>query len=155
MTTHIRQSEVSAVVWPWRESGPASCADDASARRRSAVAESAVGYCIGLLMLLVFKKRPIAMVVFSVASLVLIGGLFVPPLYRGMQKLGHWLARVVGTGITWVLLAPFFYVCFTTARLLLIVARKDPLHRKPDPGVSTYWDPHRSIAGSDRYTRQY
>ena len=89
MTESPNHLSVSATVWPWREKEAAGkTGDPVAARRKRATVEAAVACCVGLLLLFVLKKPHIAAVVFSIAGLVLVGGLFVEPIYRGFKKLG-------------------------------------------------------------------
>lgn len=150
------ESQVSAVIWPWRakKMGKDHGAEVAS-RRKRAMVESLVAYGVGFFLLFGLQHPRIAAVVFGIATLSLIGGLFVEPLYRAFRKLGHCLALGVGVGMTWLLLAPFFYVCFTVGRIFLLLLHRDPLNRAFPTKLPTYWSPYRPLSGTDSYTRQY
>jgi len=148
-------NRVSAAIWPWREAGVSAPAESPDARRKRALVESTIGAGVGLLILLVFHRPVMAAIVFTISALVLIGGLFVPPIYAGFKKLGQWLAAGVGHGLTWLLLAPFFYIFFGIGRLVLELKGSDPLCRRCSGDGSTYWVPHRRPPGADPYRRQY
>ena len=66
-------------------------------------------------------------------------GLAIPghlrPAYRAWMAFAH----VLGWINTRILLGLIFYLGFTVARAGLWLARKDPMHRRPDRRVSTYW----------------
>jgi hypothetical protein len=97
----------------------------------------------------------LAAFVAALACAVLAGGLFVPPLYRAFRRLGAGLARVAGTGLTWLLLAPFFYICFTLGRIVLLATGRDPLNRSFPGKETSCWAPKEPIEGTKRYRRQY
>jgi len=147
-------SRVSSAIWRWKEPQAPDPALAARERRRKSLIESAVILCVGLLLAFLFGKRVLGTVVVCIGVLVLIGGQFAPPVYRGFKKLGGLLARGVGQGLTWLLLAPFFYICFTLGRILLVILRKDPLKRGFPAKDETYWVEHRPLA-PDHYQRQY
>lgn len=148
-------SRVCQAIWPWRErdaEGPV--AAQAGVGKRSAL-ESGVTLCIGLILFFVFHKRVLGGVVLCVGLGVLISGQVCPPAYRAFRKFWAVVARAVGTGLTWVLLVPFFYICFTGGRLFLLVMRKDPMHRAFPTKEPTYWVKHRPLDVPDHYLRQY
>jgi hypothetical protein len=149
-------SPVSRAVWPWWEARvPVGRHAGRGHRVRRAAMESCIGLAVGLLLLLKFRKEILATVVFSISGLTLIGGLFIPPLYRGIQRVGQWLGKVVGVGITWILLVPFFYICFPLGRVFFTVAGKDPIQRRFSPEAPTYWVPRKPISGPEHFHRQY
>ena len=150
-----RQAMVVDAIWPWRRTGGKTGQPDPAARRKRAVVEACVALAVALLLTFVFHKRIIGAIVFCIAALVLVGGLFVPPLYAGFKKAGVFLAKVVGVVLSWGLLVPFFYICFTVGRFVLLVSGKDPMRRKFDRDLKSYWSVHTSMGGADRYSRQY
>jgi hypothetical protein len=152
--TEQSPSKVAAAIWPWREATAGSGEAKTPDRTRVAI-EAAVMIAVALLIALVFHKNVLAAIVSALAVVVLIGGLFVPVIYHGFKKAGMWLGRAVGVGMSWLLLVPFFYICFTTGRLFLLVRGKDPLHRKFDPRMQSYWSERNSVTDPDRYKRQY
>ena len=110
---------------------------------------------VALALTFVFHKTVLGAVVFCLAATVLIGGLFVPVLYYGFKTLGTWLAKAVGIGLTWGLLVPFFYLCFTIGRLFFLAAGKDPMRRKFDPKMTSYWTDRETVTDPESYRRQY
>ena len=145
---------VAAAAWPWREaSGPQG--ESPARRRRRALTEVAVMGAVAALCTWVLRRPALAVVVCGVASVVLVGGLFVPPLYAGIKKAGLALGKGVGVFLSLVLLVPFFYLCFPVGRLLFALARKDPLRRGYDPAAATYWGAKGPAAGPARYRKQF
>ncbi|NIP18141.1 MAG: hypothetical protein GWM87_08275, partial [Xanthomonadales bacterium] len=55
-------------------------------------------------------------VIVALAALVLISGLFLPRVFNAIERGGRRLGFWVGTGLTWILLVPFFYVVFVPGR---------------------------------------
>jgi len=154
MADKERQSAVAAAVWPWRDRKQ-EAVDEAPARRRHSLIEAAVGATVGLILLFVFHHKIVAIVVFSIAGIVLVSGQFVPPVYKAFKKGGMLLAKGVGIALSWLLLAPFFYICFTIGRIALTLSGKDPLARRCPSDEKTYWAEHAPISGPEHYTRQY
>ncbi|MBM4142987.1 MAG: hypothetical protein FJ225_05255 [Lentisphaerae bacterium] len=156
MNTLERSAAVAAAVWPWRErKNTGGARENAGVRRRRALIEAAAAAGAGALLLLVFHKTVIAAIAFSAAGIVAVGGLFVPPLYRAFRRGGLLLAKGAGVALTWILLAPFFYICFTFARAVLVLLGKDPLARKCPGAEKSYWHARKPVSGPEHYTRQY
>ena len=95
-----------------------------------------------------------ASVVAAIGAVVLISGLFIPPLFRKIEQGGQWLGRAVGLALTWALLVPLFYLVFLPGRLILLATRHDPMCRRFPSTEPTYWIPHRP-APPGHYTRQF
>jgi hypothetical protein len=151
---NTKLASVPGIVWPWREPRVETTRNETSHRRKRSLLESAITLAVGLAFFF-FYKRILGMVIIGIGSLVLIGGQLVPPLYYGFRKVGVLLARVVGTGLTWILLLPFFYVVFTCGRFFLLVFRKDPLKRTCPSSQKSYWDKRKPVGDTGWYKRQY
>ncbi len=145
---------VTEAVWSWRERGTETTRDETTHRRKRSLLESAITLTVGLVFFF-FYKRVLGIVIISIGSAVLIGGQLIPPLYYGFKKLGVLLARVVGIGLTWILLVPFFYVIFTCGRFFLLVLRKDPLKRAFPGSQKSFWDKRTPVTDVAWYKRQY
>ena len=102
-----------------------------------------------------FDKVWVPRIVLALAAVVFFGGFFWPPLYEGFKRGGLWLGKAAGVTLAWVLLVPFFYVCFTLGRLGLAARRKDPMQRRFEPGKTSYWSDRRPVADLESYRRQY
>ncbi len=144
---------VERTVWPWRDpvgkAGPRP-----AARRWRAALQAAVIAAVASLFRFVGHHSGFSLVLYVLATLVLLSGLFAPSLFDRFERFGRWLGRGVGMGVTWLLLAPFFYLCMAPGRLLLAVLGKDPMCRRREPGRASYWT-ERKAANPDFYTRQY
>jgi hypothetical protein len=102
-----------------------------------------------------WRHRPTASaVVATIGAIVLVSGLFIPPLFRRIEQAGQWLGKAVGVALTWALLVPLFYLVFLPGRLILLATRHDPMCRRFPSTEPTYWIPHRP-AQPGHYTRQF
>ena len=126
-------------TWNWQS--PADPVPDgpAGGLRRSALIQSLVMGLIAAILFYGFHHLLLARIIWALAGLVLVLGLAFPPAYRPIHAFGQWLGRVVGNGLTYVLLVPFFYLFFTPVALLLRLQGRDPLHRGFRDPQWTYW----------------
>ena len=121
--------------------------------RWRALWQSLVAFAVAALFL--WRHRPrTAMVLFAVGGVVLVSGLFIPPLFRRIEKAGQWLGKWFGMALTWVLLAPLFYLVFLPGRIILLATGRDPMRRGFPSGEASYWVT-RPPARSDFYKRQF
>lgn len=72
-------------------------------------------------------------------------------LERFFQKVGVWAA----TALTYVLLVPFFWLCFVPARFFLKLSGKDPLGLRFPVPEATCWYVRKPHAATEPYRRQY
>ena len=100
-------------------------------------------------------KKGVGVFVLCMAMLVLVGGFALPPLYYALRRFGERLGRWVGGACAWLLLVPFFYICFTLAHVFLALRGKDPLHRAFEPALKTYWWERPRTPDAASYGRQY
>ena len=54
-----------------------------------------------------------------------------------------------------ILLGVFFYLVLTPIGLLMRLRGREPLKRRADPAVASYWEPARPAQDMRRYFRQY
>jgi hypothetical protein len=102
---------------------------------------------IGLLVALVFEKQTIGYIIVGISVLI---GLVSLSSVRARGSLDRFFGRVgeaIGTGLSWLLLAPLFLVGFTAVRLWMRLTRADPLQLSPSTRPS-YW------LESDRHERK-
>jgi len=71
----------------------------------------------------------------------------VGPVYDGWMRFG----RALGTVVSTVLLSVLYYVVLTPVGWLMRLTGTDPLERKLDAAVASYWKPHARPAGPDDY----
>lgn len=122
------QNEVSAVVWPWCRARPGQDpAAAARALRHKALIQAIVTAVVGAVIYFLFRHALAAYVVWGIAAFVLVTGWLVQPVFRAVDRFMQGFGRAVGTGLTYLLLVPFFYLVFMPGRMLMRVLGKDPL----------------------------
>ncbi len=154
--TPYRQGSVSATVWPWVAGAAGQTGATASGpRRRQALLQACVMTGIAATLAFVVKHPAMAVVVCVLATVVLLSGLFVPPVFAAIERFGAWLGKAVGLALTWILLVPFFVLCFIPGRLILAVRGVDPMQRDLNKKTQTYWTSTPRRASPDYYRKQY
>lgn len=146
-------SRVSQAVWPWRTPGGASKGRRMPRPWRAAL-QAAVIAGVASLFYFYGRRAGLGLFLYGLSAVVLIGGLFIPPVFNAFETAGRWLGQAVGAGLTWLLLAPFYYLCVFPGRLVLLLLGKDPLCRRWDRRRDSYWV-DRKPAPTRFYTRQY
>ncbi|MCX6993356.1 MAG: hypothetical protein NT011_09480 [Kiritimatiellaeota bacterium] len=106
-------------------------------------------------MTIVWHKIWLGLAIYSLSAVVIVSGFLIPALFRALEWAGQWLGRMAGIGLTWLMLIPFFYLCFAPARMILALMGKDPMHRHFEPKRNSYWVDHKPPAAPQPYTRQY
>ena len=149
------QQSVLSIVWPWRESTAPAGLVKTGASKKAAVIQALVMAAIGAGLFWWLGHRTMGVIVWGLAAVVLVSGLFIPPIFAAIERFGKWLGTVVGIGLTWGLLVPFYYLCFCPLRLGLILKGKDPLQRKFQADASTYWTPRKPIQDVGQYRKQF
>lgn len=158
----VKLDKVSAAVWQWRDREKIRAVEAVRQRRHKVLIQSSVAVTLGALMLVAghyitryptFFLRAGTIASCVGVTLFLIGNL-IPRLYDGMDRVVAWSAQAVGRVLNWILLTPFFYLCFLPARLILLVKGRDPMTRKCPSGETTFWVP-RPPRSDEHFTRQY
>ncbi len=115
--------------------------DDRTHLRRFGLAVGGVFVAIALWLLLRSGgTSPTGVVLGALGLGLVLLGLAVPLALRPAERAWGRLAQVLGWINTRILLAAVFYSVFTLTRLFLLLFRKDPLHRRPDSSLETYWN---------------
>jgi len=116
--------------------------------------QSLIPAAVGALFL--YKGRAgAAGVLFGIGAVLLMSGLFIPSLFRRIEKLGQSLGRAVSVGLTWLLLVPMFWLVFVPGRLILKIRGIDPMCRAFPTDAPTYWVPRKPVLNVDEYKRQF
>ena len=149
-------NSVYSVVWPWREK----MADRPAVKkvenpRKNAAIQAAVMVVIGFLIYRWLGHKTMGMIVWGLATVVLVSGFFIPPVFFAIERFGKWLGKWVGEGLTWGLLTPFYYLCFFPANMMLKLKGKDPLHREFPTNEPTYWIPRKPVKDVSQYRKQF
>ena len=83
-------------------------------------------------------------------------GLVAPNLLFKIHERWMGFARILGGFNMKIILSVIYLAGFSLMRLILLILRKDPLQRKIDPSVNSYWVKHPE-PGNDpkRFEKQY
>lgn len=101
------------------------------------------------------EHRTMGIVAWALAGIVLVSGLFIPPLFAAIEGFGKRLGKWVGAVLTWGLLVPFYYLCFFPLHLIQKCQGKDPLQRRLHAGEPTYWTPRKPVGNIAQYRKQF
>jgi hypothetical protein len=148
------QKTVRQTVWPWDAPAPAPI--DINGRlRRKALIQALVMAFVATVVYFATSLRSLPVVLSVLAMVNVVLGLVAPPAFavldRGLQRFG----LLCGQGVTWLLLAPFFYLFFVPARLWMALRGRDPLNRTFPDTHPTYWIPRRPVTNPDDYRKQF
>jgi len=110
---------------------------------------------VGIVMMYFFGKTWPACILFAMAGIVLISAFFLHALYDGFERCVTRIVFAAGVALTWILLVPFFFLCFASGHLILWLRRKDPLNREFPTNEQTYWTPRAPVDDLESYKRQY
>jgi hypothetical protein len=103
-----------------------------------------------------WRERQALGLFFGALSAAGLGLLLLPeplsPLYRAWLR----TARVIGAGVTAVVLAVAYYLVITPSGLIKRIFGGRPLPVRPDRSASTYWVPRSEPAqGRERFTKRF
>jgi uncharacterized membrane protein HdeD (DUF308 family) len=151
MTDEVRPGRPEAAAAVWDPRGPR---DDrptrASKARRTAILRAVLAAIAGGAFL--YFDRPLfAYVVWAIGAITFVVGMVSPlgahaAIDRALGKLGHFVGKV----LTWLLLAPFYYLAMTPLGVLTKRGKRDPLHRRLDAEATTYWKKRKGRRDLDR-----
>lgn len=144
---------ISAAVWPWRDREQKKIALEKRGRRRQSLVQSSFMFAVGIVMFLL-KFFVTGTIAFGLAAIVFTSGRLAPRFYDALNGGVMATGRACGLFVTWVLLVPFFYLCFLPGRLILLARRKDPMARKFPTSEKTYWVP-RAPRHPGHFEKQY
>ena len=100
---------------------------------------AAIFAAIVLVIWLVSHAVPRWAVVLSGSFLAL--ALFAPWILLPLNRLWMWFTQALGHVVNFVLLGVFFFTLVTTFGLAMRLFGHDPMTRKRDPDVDSYWKP--------------
>ena len=119
------------------------------------LAQSLVAFAIAALIAFKFQRVIFAGIVAGIGLFMLLCGIFFPRLHQRIERVINKIAFALGQGLTWLLLAPFYFICFLPGRILLLLAKRDPMKRAWVSSAPTYWAIKRELQSNDRITKQY
>jgi len=146
---------ISAAAWKWRYQHSQPAVSKHSSRQGKLIFQSTIAFAVAALFAFVFHRVLFAGIVAGIGLLILSCGLFIPKLYAALERIIGIFALGVGQALTWLLLVPFYYLCFLPARVMLSLAKRDPMKRAWDSAAPTYWSEKRDIQDNNRMTKQY
>lgn len=152
MKNDFKQNKVSQAVWPWlTQSATKQVQRQAlpKALLTLAIAWTIAGFFLYL------NYLPMSLLIIVLSSFIFFTSQFVPSIFSKIESVFQKLAFYIGQLITYITLVPFFYVCFTTARLIQFVRKIDPMTRKYNPDAISYWEDNKTKSGKDNYRRQF
>jgi hypothetical protein len=146
------QNAVSRAVWQWQASA---AEPEVRNRPKQALIQFVVMVIISLVLFFAFDKVIMSRVVGGIAVVTLISGLFIHPVFDAIERFGATVGKHVSTGVTWLLLVPFFYIVFVPGRLIHHITGKDPLCRRFPTANTTYWVRRPPVENVDQYRKQH
>jgi hypothetical protein len=155
MTDNNQNNNNLKPVWACCKETVTSPSLDGKSTGKRSVIQSSIALTVALVLLFLFKKPVMAGIVTGISATVLICGLFIPSAFLAIEKLGLKLGEWVATGLTWLLLVPFFYICFVPGRIVMTLQGKDPLNLNFSAKVQTYWVPRKPVTDIGRYQKQH
>ena len=132
------RAEASATIWKWRDASGTRTKRAAKARMGGVIRGAVAALVAGLFFY--FERPTMSAVVATIGGLTLILAL-VSPLgaYATLERAIGWLGEWIGRLLTWILLAPVFYLFFFPFGLLFRRGAHDKLQRTIEPDAETYW----------------
>lgn len=152
MGQNLNQNRVSAVVWPWTADGAAALRQADRPWLRATVT-SLIALTIAA-VLYGFGRTLFAAIVASIAVTLWLIAMLAPGVDGVIQRLLQRFANFVGTGLTWLLLVPFFYLSFPIGHLVLKLKGRDPLEREFPTERPTYWIPRPVVEDAEAHCRR-
>jgi hypothetical protein len=143
-------------VWPWktRAQGQAQPAPKGAPRVRG-MFQALVMAGIGFVLYRFVGHRTTAFLVWGFAFVVLASALLVPPVFAAIEGFGRRLGLWLGTGLTYLLLVPFFYLVFVPGRLIQLLLGRDPMKRGFPSPEDSCWVRRDSKPADEHYRRQF
>jgi hypothetical protein len=113
------------------------------------------GVTAAVAALIALRHPGFALVIGAVAAATLAMGLWLPRAYAAVERGLSAFGRGVGLAISTILLTTFFFLVFVPGRLILLLARRDPMRRAFPGGDASFWIPYRPSGDPDHYRKQY
>ena len=150
-----KKNIISGPAWKWGYQRNQSAAKRHGSGLGKLIFQATIAFAVAALFAFVFHRVLLAAIVAGIGLIILICGLFIPGLYSAFERIIGIFAIGVGQVLTWLLLVPFYYLCFLPARIILSLMKRDPMKRAQDSSAPTYWDKRQDIQDTNRMTKQY
>lgn len=148
-----KQNPISQTVWPWRNEGQSKGDGDPQPSVMASLLSLLIAWIIAAAFYFLGYLK-ITTVILIVSGIVCFCSLFIPSAYRIINAVFEFLKHWVGLVLNWVLLTPFFYICFPVGRFSQKIRGKDPLNRKFLNSNGSYWVSRSPISDLRQYKRQ-
>ncbi len=149
-----KQNPVSQAVWPWVEQGQSVGDKDTRPSVVASLLTLAVAWTIAAIFYYLGHLK-ITMAILVISGMVCFCSLFAPSAYSVINPVFQFLKRWVGLILNWILLAPFFYICFPVGCFIQKIKGKDPLSRKCPTSKESYWVSRSPVSDLEQYRRQF
>lgn len=149
------QKAVSRVIWPWVRADESVGSENVHAIRVRAGLQFLVSMAAAAFLWWFFGHEVAGIVVLCLGLWILVSGLFLQKAFLTMEKYVGIFAHHVGVVLTWLLLVPFFYLCFFPGHLMIRMFRRDPLRLKLSSSEPTYWTPRAPVTDPEHFKRQF
>jgi hypothetical protein len=140
--------------WEWKAGGTLPASKKPMDIKVKAVLQSVLMTVVAFLLFHFKHQVVVPRLIGVLAVVVLIGGLFVPPIFHGFEKFGKLLGVWVGKALTYILLVPFYFIVFAPAHLILNARHIDPMAREFPTKLASYWIPRRPVE-TTQYKKQH
>lgn len=155
-SSHASRGRVSEAVWPWKQAAPAAgTRSDFRPPWFRGGLQCLIMLAIGWVLFRFVEHRIMAFVVWGFAGVVLVSSVWIPGVFAAIEHFGQRLGRWVGTGLTYLLLVPFFYLVFVPGHVLLWLLGRDPMHRRFPSPEPTCWSLRRTRMDERHYRKQF
>ncbi len=152
----FEQNKVSGVIWRWQDVAVDQECGKRPSCRRHAFIQFLIMLMVAAVLRFLFGLERLATVLFCAGVILVIVGFCAPGLFMKITGLMKKIGRVAGLVITWVVLAPFFYLVFVPGRLMMLLKGVDPMSRRCPSKEPTYWVDRKSVLrGPENYRKQY
>lgn len=153
--SEFHQNSVSQVVWPRKEDEAEPDRPTGMNPRVKVLITTPIAFLIAFGIYRWEHHIGPPIVICSIALVIATCGFFIPPAYAAIERFFVRFGVGIATGLTWILLLPFFYIVFAPARLILLLRGKDPMKRKWPTDAATYWSPRPPIRRENYYRSQH
>jgi RsiW-degrading membrane proteinase PrsW (M82 family) len=143
---------VTEVVWPWRQP-PEGTNKNKGLWKRALIQAAVIAAVAG--MLFYWEHKTAAGVVWTIAGAFLVCGITMPRIYEKIDRFGQQLGHWAGVLLTWILLVPFFYLCFCPCALFFKKRTMDNFSPEFRGQTDSYWVGRSSDNTKEQYKRQF
>ena len=98
---------------------------------------------------------PVAITLASIGAVAALLSLVAPRANRVLYVGLTLIAFPIGFVLSYVIMGALFFLVIGPIAILFRVFRRDPLHRRYDPGASTYWEKAQPPRDKSSYFHQY